>query len=287
MPAYDPQQGDAVTHKVEPGTIYVVPVSGGKDSQVCLAWALGCVPRQQLRVVHQNTGYDHPLTYAHLRYISRRYGVKIEHTYSTKYDDVFDLIRKVGYFPNSVARSCTSRLKQQPFAEWLRANFEITRPGAVHIFMGMRSDESRARNDKYGDYAWDQVLTLPDISGEYSGEFRHVTVSLPIVEMSTAQVFEFLKDRGDKLNPLYAKGHLRVGCYPCLLARNSEWEAAASDPTGREHIQKLIQIEDEFTANGNPRKLVKIHQTRDVRALLASGKSCNPDDDKECGWCSI
>ena len=84
---------------VNPNTTYIVPVSGGKDSQVCLAWALDYVPKKQLRVVHQNTGYDHPLTYKHLRYIAKRYGVKIEHTYSDKYEDIFDFIRKDRFFP--------------------------------------------------------------------------------------------------------------------------------------------------------------------------------------------
>ena len=274
--------------RVNSATTYIVPVSGGKDSQMVLAWALQYVPRTQLRCVHQNTGYDHPATYAHLRYMARRYGVHIEHTRSKKYTDIFDFIRKVGYFPSSVARGCTSRLKQRPFAQWLRTNFDLSKPGQVHIFMGMRADESRTRNDKYGEYDWDRELTLPDISGEYSNEFRHVGVSLPIVGLSTEDVFSYLTKRGDKLNPLYAKGHSRVGCYPCLLARNSEWAIAAQDPVGRRHIQELVQIEDQFKAEKNPRKLIKIHPTRDVRSLLTRGEAAlGQDDDKECGWCSI
>lgn len=264
---------------------YIVPVSGGKDSQVCLAWALEFVERSQLRVVHQNTGYDHPLTYKHMRYMTKRYAVKIEHTHSSKYDDMFDFIEKVGYFPGQVARGCTSRLKQQPFAEWLRTNFDLG-PSKVHIFMGMRADESEKRSAKYGELDWDQTLYLPDIASEYGHEFRHVEVSLPIVQMTTEQVFEFLRKRDDKINPLYAKGHHRVGCYPCLLARNAEWESAVRDPIGRAHVQRLVQIEDKFIADRNPRKLIKIHPTRDVRGLLA-GSSLEESDDAACGWCSI
>lgn len=270
---------------VNKDTTYIVPVSGGKDSQVCLAWALDYVPRTQLRIVHQNTGYDHPLTYKHLRYMARRYKVKIEHTYSDTYDDVFDLIEKVGYFPGQVARACTSRLKQYPFAAWLRSNFDLS-PERVHIFMGMRADEGQKRNAKYGDLDWDQIIYLPDVASAYGHEFRHVEVSLPIVQLTTAQVFDFLGKRGDKLNPLYAKGHHRVGCYPCLLARNAEWESAAHDPVGRQHMQRLVQIEDKFIAEKNPRKLTRIHPTRDVRGLLA-GAALEDSDDAVCGWCSI
>lgn len=239
---------------VNKDTTYIVPVSGGKDSQVCLAWALNHVPKAQLRVVHQNTGYDHPLTYKHLRYMSKRYGVKIEHTHSDKYYDVFDLIEKVGYFPGQVARACTSRLKQIPFKHWLLKNFDLS-PAKIHIFMGMRADESVARGDKYSDLDWDQVIYLPQVASEYGLEFRHVAVTLPIVQMTTEQVFEFLAKRGDKLNPLYAKDRHRVGCYPCLLARNAEWEAAANDPTGRAHMQRLVQIEDKFLSEKNLRSL--------------------------------
>jgi 3'-phosphoadenosine 5'-phosphosulfate sulfotransferase (PAPS reductase)/FAD synthetase len=274
-------------HRVRPQTTYIVPVSGGKDSQVCLAWALNHVPLSQLRVVHQNTGYDHPVTYKHLRYMAKRYGVKIEHTHSDKYEDIFDFIEKVGYFPNSVARGCTSSLKQEPFAKWLVNNFDLG-PEMVHIFMGMRTEESASRAQKYADIEWDEVKYLPDISSIYGNVFRHVEITLPIVNMTTEQVFDFLARRGDKLNPLYAKGHSRVGCYPCLLARNSEWVNASRDPVGRQHMQQLVQIEDKFKKEKNPRKLIKIHQTRDVRALLRDGASAVTDTDNDaCGWCSI
>ena len=63
---------------------------------------------------------------------------------------------------------------------------------------------------------------------------------------------------------------------------------AAKDPVGRAHIQRLIDIEDKFKAEGNPRKLIKIHKTRDVRGLMERGAAAlAPTDDKECGWCSI
>ena len=272
---------------VNPTTTYIVPVSGGKDSQLCLAWTLDFVPKAQIRVVHQNTGYDHPLTYKQLRWTAKHYGVKIEHTHSARYADIFDFIEKAGYFPGQVARGCTSRLKQEPFAEWLRSNFDLSKPDQCHIFMGMRADESRNRSTKYGELEWDTIITLPDIASAYpQNEFRHVTVSLPIVELSTEDVFAELARRDNKVNALYAKGHHRVGCYPCLLARNSEWEAAVRDPVGRQHVERLVQIEDKFKAEKNPRKLIKIHPTRDVRGLLA-GSKLEESDDAACGWCSI
>jgi 3'-phosphoadenosine 5'-phosphosulfate sulfotransferase (PAPS reductase)/FAD synthetase len=130
---------------------------------------------------------------------------------------------------------------------------------------------------------------LSDLSGKYGKKFKNVQVSLPIVSFTEEQVFAELAKRGHKVNELYAKGAARVGCFPCLLAKKADWEMAAKDDVGREHIQKLIAIEDKFLADPtNKRKLIKIHDTRNVRHLLATGSfSDKTDDSASCGWCSI
>lgn len=265
----------------------VVPVSGGKDSQLCLALALDTFPKEKIRAVHQSTGYDHPLTYEHLDWMEGFYDIKIEYTKSDKYTDIFDLIEKQGYFPNNVARSCTGMLKQIPFGQWLEKN-DLLRPEACLIWMGMRSNESQARTKKYGELDPEDVFPLSDLSGKYGTKFRHVMLSLPIVNYTEEEVFAELKRRGHKVNQLYGKGAARVGCWPCLLARNADWELAANDPVGREHIKKLIALEDKFLQEGNTRKLIKIHPKRDVRALLENRTLFDePDDESTCGWCSI
>ena len=266
----------------------IVPVSGGKDSQLCLALALEQYPKEKLRVVHQSTGYDHPLTYKHLEWMEEFYGIKIEYTQSEKYKDVFDLIEKQQYFPNNVARSCTGELKQVPFGKWLVDN-DFLRENACLIWMGMRANESSARSTKYGDLNNEDVFCLSDLSGKYGKKFKNVSVSLPIVSFTEEQVFAELAKRGHKVNELYAKGAARVGCFPCLLAKKADWEMAAHDETGRKHIQKLIELEDKFTADEtNKRKLIKIHDKRDIRHLLKTGSfSDKVDDSASCGWCSI
>jgi 3'-phosphoadenosine 5'-phosphosulfate sulfotransferase (PAPS reductase)/FAD synthetase len=266
----------------------IVPVSGGKDSQLCLAIALEQYPKDQIIAVHQSTGYDHPLTYKHLDWMEEFYGVKIEYTQSEKYKDVFDLIEKQQYFPNNVGRSCTGELKQVPFGKWLAANNFLSE-NACLIWMGMRANESSARKSKYGDLNNEDVFSLSDLSGKYGKKFKNVQVSLPIVSFTEEQVFAELAKRGHKVNELYAKGAARVGCFPCLLAKKADWEMAANDEVGREHIQKLIELEDRFLADPtNKRKLIKIHDKRDIRHLLATGSFKDKvDDSASCGWCSI
>ena len=269
--------------------IIIVPVSGGKDSQVVLGLALEKYDKSQIVCVHQNTGYDHPDTYLTIEKISQFYGVEIQHT-RNKFGGMFGFLEQAKYFPNSAARGCTQRLKQEPFAAWLRAN-KFT-PENCEIWFGMRSDESANRAAKYGELKPDDVFTLGDVSTFYNNAKNRplglIPCLLPIVDWNTQAVFDYIEKSGAPLNPLYAKGHVRVGCYPCLLARKSEWQSAGNDMYGRQNILHLIEFEDKWRDEGNPRKFIKVHRKWDVR-LFISGESASlePETESECGYCSI
>lgn len=264
----------------------IVPVSGGKDSQVVLSLALAAGHKPVC--VHQSTGYDHPDTYMQLEMMKRFYGVEIAFTVS-KYKDMFGLIDAVQYFPNSGARGCTQRLKQEPFAAWLIDNGYNAEN--CEIWFGMRSDESAARGSKYGELQDDDVFTLGEVAAFYSkGKAKHlagIPCRLPIVTWTTEDVFAHIAAEGAPLNLLYGKGHHRVGCYPCLLARKAEWVAAAHDPVGRQHLARLVAVEERFAAEGNPRKYIKVHPQWDVRKFLQDGADDLSDEGVECGFCSI
>ncbi|TXH19658.1 MAG: hypothetical protein E6R03_00285 [Hyphomicrobiaceae bacterium] len=267
--------------------IIIVPVSGGKDSQVVLSLALSAGHKPVC--VHQNTGYDHPATYQQLLDMEQFYGVKIEHTHD-KYGGMFGFLEHAKYFPNSSARGCTQRLKQEPFANWLIAKGYTAEN--CEIWFGMRADESANRADKYGMLMSDDVFTLGDISAFYREAKRagigQITCRLPIVDWGTEKVFAHLMAEGAPINLLYSKGHHRVGCYPCLLARKAEWQAAAKDPIGVEHLKKLISLEDKWVSTGNPRKYIKVHRAWNVRDFLAGTTADLFDiNDQECGYCSI
>jgi 3'-phosphoadenosine 5'-phosphosulfate sulfotransferase (PAPS reductase)/FAD synthetase len=270
----------------------IVPVSGGKDSQVVLSMALEKA-RDRVVAVHQNTGYDHPDTYATITEMEKFYGVPIEHT-RNKWGGMFPWLESsAGYFPNSAARGCTQRLKQEPFARWL-VDKNYTAENA-EIWFGMRSDESKVRASKYGDVGEDDVFTLGDIASFYTQGWRRglgeIRVRLPIVSWNTEQIFAYIEAEGAPLNPLYGRGHLRVGCYPCFLGRKAEWAAAGKDPIGQQHIQKLVDLEDRWDADGNRKKFIKVHRTWDVRNFIASDPDAEAkiqeSPEAECGYCSI
>lgn len=268
----------------------IVPVSGGKDSQVVLSLALKA-RRGETVCVHQNTGYDHPDTYAQIEAMERFYGVRVEHTVSG-YGGMFGFLERCKYFPNSAARGCTERLKQKPFAAWLTENgFNADN---CEIWFGMRSDESKERDDKYGGITSEDEFTLADVAKYYGENKRRaetigrIPVRLPIVDYTTEQVFDYIRAEGAPLNALYGKGHHRVGCYPCLLARKAEWQLAGRDPVGREHLQRLIALEDQWVSEGNPRKFIKVHRVWDARKFVEDGGANLPElTQEECGYCSI
>jgi 3'-phosphoadenosine 5'-phosphosulfate sulfotransferase (PAPS reductase)/FAD synthetase len=270
-------------------TRIIVPISGGKDSQVVLSLAMAA--GHNPICVHQNTGFDHPLTYQQMDAMEAFYGVKVHHTHSKYKGGMFGFLEHAGYFPNSSARGCTQRLKQEPFAKWLIDGGY--NPENSEIWFGMRADESATRSSKYGALRPNDVFTLADVARFYGQskrkEIGQIPCRLPIVDWDTARVFAHLDAEGAPVNGLYKRGHHRVGCYPCLLARKAEWLAASRDETGIQHLLKMIALEDEWATNGNHRKFLKVHRRWDVRKFLADADAADdlPEADDECGYCSI
>jgi len=270
----------------------IVPVSGGKDSQVVLSLALDEIKRtkQRLVCVHQNTEFDHPDTYTQMENMEKFYGVKIQHTVN-EFGGMFGFLEDGKYFPASIARGCTKSLKQIPFLAWLKKN-EFNKDNC-EIWFGMRAEESAARNTKYGSKSAKEQMDLMEVSDFYGSnkELRatigSIPTFLPILDWTTKEVFAHIQEEGSPLNPLYGRGHSRVGCYPCLLSRKSEWAVAGKDATGAKHIQKLIDLEDKWKAEGNPRKLIKVHPVWDVRQFLTNPDALPELTQAQCGWCSI
>jgi 3'-phosphoadenosine 5'-phosphosulfate sulfotransferase (PAPS reductase)/FAD synthetase len=270
--------------------VIIVPVSGGKDSQVVLSLAKERSAGRLIVCVHQNTGFDHPATYKQIEAMEKFYGVEISHTKSKWDDGMFGFLKDGGYFPNSVARGCTKELKQRPFLAWLlEFGFDFSN---CEIWFGMRAKESKERADAYGHVTEGDEFTLMDVADFYGSNAQlratigNISVRLPIVDWPEERVFAHIKTEGAPLNPLYARGHSRVGCYPCLLTRKSEWALAAADPTGRANIEGLIRQEVEWKANGNKRKLIRVHKVWDVRDFLR-GADVPELPASECGYCSI
>lgn len=103
-----------------------------------------------------------------------------------------------GRFPSRTAQFCTEHLKLTPQIRWCEehlAGIEFER------WVGVRCDESEARKDT-PKRRWDETFRC--------------YVNAPINCWTKAEVFAYLKHKGERINPLYTMGFNRVGCAPCI-----------------------------------------------------------------------
>lgn len=119
----------------------IVPLSGGKDSQATLLWAIDHYGVENLIAVFCDTQWEHDLTYQHIQYLVKKTGVEFEVLSSNKYDGFLDMVKQKKRFPSSKARFCTEELKVKPMIDYiLSLNDHVT------IFQGIRNDESESRS---------------------------------------------------------------------------------------------------------------------------------------------
>src|SRR5690554_3867482 len=97
----------------------IVSYSGGKDSQACLLWAVEKYGSKNVEAVFCDTGWEHPVTYAHIQKTTKALGVPLVTIKSKKYDGMIDMAEKKKRFPAMMSRFCTSELKINPFIDYV------------------------------------------------------------------------------------------------------------------------------------------------------------------------
>lgn len=203
------------------GLPLIVSMSGGKDSTAA-ALALR-EAGLSFRMVFADTGWEAPETYAHLDYLREKLG-PIDVVGEP--GGMVAKIRARAGFPARLQRWCTPELKVYP----LRAYHDALGDDTVSA-LGIRADESEARgklvecqdDERWGGWVW-----------------------RPILRWSVADVLEIHARHGVRLNPLYHRGHDRVGCYPCVYAGKDEIRLIAD--TAPERIDEIRALEEESTA---------------------------------------
>ena len=223
----------------------IVPISGGKDSQACLKMAVRDGYQGRVVGLFCDTGFEHPWTYQHAERMSEMYDVPVVRVSEVTVDS--EVVRN-GRFPDRVNRFCTSTLKLKASRKFYVAMGKVGVED-FQVWLGVRADESKGRKQKYhGIEDW-ELFRLEDIMpGAYPKWLGDVgvRVRLPIVDWGVSDVMMFLE--GEE-NPLYRFGFARVGCFPCLAGRRSEWEACFSfDEFGRQQkvlVEELAEIVDD------------------------------------------
>lgn len=218
----------------------VVPVSGGKDSQACLKLALNYFPPSEVLGMFCDTKFEHPLTYRHIERMEGLYGVKIQKISDGR--SVPDIVLSRGRFPSFQARSCTDQLKIQVGKKFY---FELAKAQGVgfEVWYGMRTGESTARRKRYHERTSTETYLPHEFMSKYPKGLGKLGVrfQVPILDWTTKEVFSFL---GSEVNPLYALGFDRVGCFPCLAGGDKAKDKAFEfDSFGQAQKEKVIWLE--------------------------------------------
>lgn len=189
-------------------TLFHVGISGGKDSTALLLWAIheSGLPRESLRVTFCDTGNEDQVTYQHIRLLEKiAMEAGIEGGVETLMPPLtfYALARKKGRFPSRKAQFCTTELKIEPTKRWLRERW--TEGHEVVILNGKRVGESHQRKKAMKDQP---VRGFSDFWGCEDW--------MPLRDWTLREVLAIHEKHGVPLNPLYALGARRVGCWPCI-----------------------------------------------------------------------
>lgn len=207
---------------MKPSLMRVVGFSGGADSQATALWVRQHFPREEIILLNADPGgNENVYTYGFIRWYSenvfpvimvqpivadvaeRRPGMVRELGLAPDQPLTFDLLAKIFQrFPSDLAGFCTEFLKLAPSRRWLRENVIARNPAiTLERYVGVRRDESTKRRNT-PDKAWD--------------DYFDCEVFYPLASWTKQQVFDFLKEHGEEVNPLYKMGFSRVGCSPCV-----------------------------------------------------------------------
>lgn len=221
----------------------IVSFSGGKDSQACLIQAAKQYGVEKIEAVFCDTGWEHPDTYNHINDVCAKMGIKLI-ILKSKYDFVSLSVHKKR-FPSTKARFCTGELKMKPMIDYVLSLNE-----SCIIIQGIRASESNARSKMEPECMYFKSYFEANSKGNkesYRGkEVRaycskyDASVLRPIFQWTAQNVIDCILDANQKPNPLYYKGFSRVGCFPCIMCRQSEVRELIKDESMK---QRLLDAE--------------------------------------------
>lgn len=205
---------------VELGMDLIVSVSGGKDSTACaLAMREAGLP---FRMVFADTGWEAAETYAHLDHLRERIG-PIDVVGSP--GGMVAAVKERAGFPGRMQRWCTEKLKMKPLREYHDAYEQSFGTGTVNV-VGVRAAESASR------------AKMPELEDD---DTWNGWIWRPIIAWTVEDVLAIHHRHGVEVNPMYRRGHDRVGCYPCIMSTKEDIRLVAQ--TSPERIDEIRELE--------------------------------------------
>lgn len=203
----------------------IVSYSGGKDSQACLIYAVEKYGAKNITAVFCDTGWEHPLTLSHIDKTTKELGIPLITIHPKQ--NFLELARYKKRFPSIKARFCTTELKVKPMIDYVLSLKEH-----CLIIQGIRAKESISRAAMAKECMYFDGYFTPLANGKkYSYRGKEVrewcskydaSVLRPLFHWTAQEVIDCILDAGMRPNPLYECGCSRVGCYPCIMWRQSE-----------------------------------------------------------------
>lgn len=234
------------------GKPLIITDSGGKDSTVCreLARRAGVV----FEVSHSHTTADAPPTVYYVRNTFRKLeekGIKCtihRPEYRGRRITMWTLIPMKRFPPTRLQRYCCEILKES----YGKNRFITT---------GVRWDESRNRRNKRGIYENEtsdpkKKIILNNDNDDRRMLFENCAVKgkricNPIIDWTTADIWDYIRCERLEVNPLYEMGFFRVGCLGCPLVGKRRWKEFRLFPTYKQaYIRAFGQMLDEIHIRG-------------------------------------
>lgn len=245
-------------------TINYCGISGGKDSSATALWLIheSGVPRESIRFTACNTHNESPLTYAHVDYLSDLFvgwGCAPVQWLEPELG-FYELAKKKKRFPSRKARFCTQFLKVIPTREDVMKL--ISEGHEVVVHSGVRAGESQDRA-KLVERGFDDMFGC--------------VVNRPLLRWTLKDVFAIHERYKVRLNPLYAMGSQRVGCFPCINSNKREIRLISIKFP--ERIDELRQQEAGFSTFFSPNTVPRRFRSSWVTTKKGIRKAiCTIDD---------
>lgn len=211
----DEAQAPDVAELIRSGAIFYISHSGGKDSQAMYAKLRQLIPHAQIVVVHADLGrVEWEGVQDHIR-------DTIDHDLCvvSANKTLLGMVRKrhqakpdVPAWPSPRYRQCTSDLKRGPIQRFIRQDMKARKATLGVNCMGLRAQESAARAKRS---EWARCTTL-------SRAGRTVWQWQPIHSLSTREVFQTIRDAGQKPHWAYATGNERLSCVFCIMGSRND-----------------------------------------------------------------
>lgn len=149
-----------------------------------------------------DTGRLNPETYQVFQAVEKHYGIKIEYTFPDA-QETMDLVRSKGmfsFYEDGHGECCRVR-KVRPLRRQLR--------GLRAWVTGQRKDQSPGTRSAV------PVVQVDPVFEGLAGEPGSLIKYNPLSNMSSAEVWNFLRVMGVPTNALHAQGYVSIGCEPC------------------------------------------------------------------------